>query len=449
MSDKLDKISAFQNSLKKRHQHRRLINVKLLLFGLPYFFTWLFEFLVSRLIGFLFLLFATLPLLAAVIIRKLATGKAMFQTQEIFGKSGSQLTIKYFNFEKYYLRNALLFWYMMKNQLDLVGVSIKRYSDENRVMGDSFLYTNKPGIFNLYYVRESSRTAHEGRDVIDLEYVYRKNLVSDLVLILKSIPAMFYYIDAKDYSATGNLFGINFMNIKMSRAIEIMESRIKDRDRERVFFINPDCLNKIFSDIEYLDILRDTNLVFPDGIGINIACKIIGNPLIENINGTDMLPYLCEMCGKNDFSMYLLGAKPGIADKMRENLELKYPDLKIVGVRDGYFDHEKESDAVVAQINQANPDILLVAFGVPRQEKWITEHFGKLECPICMGVGGLFDFYSGNIPRAPRWMRDIGLEWVYRLMQEPGRMWRRYILGNPLFIFRVLRWKIRELQVKE
>ena len=449
MNEKLEKINALQASLKERHRHRRMLSVRLLFLKGGYFLTWLIECLVSRLIGLGFLICVTLPLLGFVMLRKLVRGTPMFETEEVFGKSGNPLRIKYFNFQKYYLRNASLFWYLMRGKLDLVGVSIKKYSDESRVLGDSFLYANNPGIFNLYYVRESSRIAHEGRDVIDREYLYQKNLFGDLILILKSIPSMFYYIDIRDYSSTGNLFGVKFMNIKMNKAIEILEARIRERSRERVFFINPDCMNQTFRDREYLEILRDTSLVFPDGIGINIACKIIGNPLIENINGTDMLPYLCEMCGTNGFSMFLLGAKPGVADKMRENLELKYPDLKIAGARDGYFDHATESGAVIAQINQAKPDILLVAFGVPRQEKWLTAHFAELECPICMGAGGLFDFYSGNIPRAPRWMREVGLEWVYRLIQEPGRMWKRYIIGNPLFIFRVIRWKISDLQVKE
>ena len=110
--------------------------------------------------------------------------------------------------------------------------------------------------------------------------------------------------------------------------------------------------------------------------------------------------------------------------------------LKIAGTRDGYFDPEEEK-AVVDTINESGARILLVAFGAPRQEFWLECWRERLVPPVGMGVGGLFDFYSGRIPRAPVWMREIGLEWVFRLMQEPGRMWRRYIIGNPLFLFRV------------
>jgi len=116
----------------------------------------------------------------------------------------------------------------------------------------------------------------------------------------------------------------------------------------------------------------------------------------------------------------------------------RFPDLRIAGARDGYFTTEEEP-AVVAEINDSGAAILLVAFGVPRQELWIASRRNELKTPVCLGVGGLFDFYSGRIARAPVWMREIGLEWVWRMLQEPKRMWRRYIIGNPLFLSRVWR----------
>jgi N-acetylglucosaminyldiphosphoundecaprenol N-acetyl-beta-D-mannosaminyltransferase len=128
---------------------------------------------------------------------------------------------------------------------------------------------------------------------------------------------------------------------------------------------------------------------------------------------------------------------------MKRNLEDKYPGLNIVGEQNGYFNRETEQAAVIERINELDPDILLVAFGVPIQEQWIENNFGKLNCRVVMGVGGLFDFYSGNIKRAPRWLREIGFEWSFRLLMEPRRMFKRYIIGNPVFICRLLRWKKR------
>jgi len=149
-----------------------------------------------------------------------------------------------------------------------------------------------------------------------------------------------------------------------------------------------------------------------------------------------MFPLLCEAAAREHVPIYLLGAKPGVAQATADNMVERYPNLTVAGVRDGYFNAEEE-DAVVEAINESGARILLVAFGAPRQELWLEQWRDRLAPPVCMGVGGLFDFYSGRIARAPAWMREMGLEWVFRLLQEPGRMWRRYVIGNPLFLYRV------------
>ena len=157
---------------------------------------------------------------------------------------------------------------------------------------------------------------------------------------------------------------------------------------------------------------------------------------MANINGTDLFPRLCEKAATEGVSLFLLGAKPGVAEAVSENMRKRFPALSIAGVRDGYFKPE-ETGQVLDEINSSNADILLVAFGAPKQELWLAEHRHKLTACVYLGVGGLFDFYSGRLPRAPVWMREIGMEWTWRLLQEPGRMWRRYLIGNPLFLYRV------------
>ena len=126
----------------------------------------------------------------------------------------------------------------------------------------------------------------------------------------------------------------------------------------------------------------------------------------------------------------------GAAEQVAENMRRRHPALIVAGVQHGYFDAAEEA-AIIERINGSGARILLVAFGVPRQELWLAQHRERLRPPVRMGVGGLFDFYSGRIPRAPLWLREIGLEWAWRLAQEPGRMWRRYLIGNPLFLYRV------------
>ncbi len=238
-----------------------------------------------------------------------------------------------------------------------------------------------------------------------------------------------------------NVLDVGFLSISMDEALGTISDVINTDQKEAVFFINADCLNISAKDKEYRSILNSQTIVLPDGAGLNIACRIIGERLEANLNGTDLLPKLCEVARQNDFSMFLLGAAPGVAERMKENLESKFPGLNIVGEQHGYFDHDTGMDEVIAKINAVKPNILLVAFGAPIQEKWIHKYLEAVDSNLLIGVGGLFDFYSGDKKRAPAWMRSFGMEWLYRLYLEPGRLWRRYVIGNPLFLYRIVRWK--------
>ena len=249
-----------------------------------------------------------------------------------------------------------------------------------------------------------------------------------------------------DRSNQLNVLDVGFLSISMDEVLSIISDVVKTGRKESVSFINADCLNISSKDEQYRSILNSQTIVLPDGAGMNIACRMIGERLEANLNGTDLLPELCEVSRQNDFSMFLLGAAPGVAARMKENLENSYPGLNIVGEQDGYFDHETGNQEIIDKINSVTPNILLVAFGAPRQEKWIHQHRDKINSNLLIGVGGLFDFYSGDKKRAPLWMRNVGMEWLYRLYLEPGRLWRRYIIGNPLFVYRILRWKNRQSQ---
>lgn len=249
-----------------------------------------------------------------------------------------------------------------------------------------------------------------------------------------------------DQSNQLNVLDVGFLSISMDDALSLVSGVVKADGKECVSFINADCLNISSGDHEYRSILNSQRIVLPDGAGMNIACRMIGKRLKANLNGTDLLPELCEISKKNDFTLFLLGAAPGVAGRMKKNLEASYPGLNVVGEQHGYFDHDSESADVIAKINSVKPNILLVAFGAPRQEKWIHRHQHEIDSNLLIGVGGLFDFYSGDKKRAPMWMRNGGIEWLYRLYLEPGRLWRRYIIGNPLFVYRILKWKKKQSQ---
>jgi len=150
------------------------------------------------------------------------------------------------------------------------------------------------------------------------------------------------------------------------------------------------------------------------------------------------------MCEKKGHSLYLLGGAPGIAQKAGLMLSEKYPGLEIAGAHHGFFEKDgMANNIILSKINDRSPDILLVGFGSPLQEGWIHDNFERIDATVVWAVGGLFDFVSGNVRRGPRLMVDHGLEWLFRLIVEPGRLWKRYLIGNSLFVGRVLRMRFR------
>lgn len=241
----------------------------------------------------------------------------------------------------------------------------------------------------------------------------------------------------EDFPENFTLFGVHIHNMKLDQAVEDLLDRCKRRIRTQAAFVNADCLNKAWQDQSYRALLNGFDRVYADGSGIKLASYLFGWKLLDNVNGTDMFPKLCQGLAKQGGGLFLLGALPGVAENCSRAMQALYPGLKISGTQHGYFS-DSDTASVIEKINASGADILLVAFGAPNQERWLAEHAPQLHCPIRMGVGGLFDFYSGRISRAPSWLRRMGMEWIWRLMQEPMRMWRRYLLGNPLFMIRLL-----------
>lgn len=229
------------------------------------------------------------------------------------------------------------------------------------------------------------------------------------------------------------IFGVPCDNVTMSRALEQLDGLVRRRSGFAAF-INAHCLNIACRDPEYVEILNRADTVWPDGSGVRMAGRIRRFPVPENVNGTDMFPLICA----RPYRIFMLGAAPGVAEKALANARSKFPAARFVGAAPGFFADEAEEQAVIGRIRKLGPDILLVAMGVPRQEKWIARHLSELNCGAVMAVGGLLDFVSERIPRAPLWMRKLGLEWCYRLYQEPVRLFRRYVIGNPLFLLRVV-----------
>ncbi len=232
---------------------------------------------------------------------------------------------------------------------------------------------------------------------------------------------------------TESLFGLELSNDFLENISQYLIQRAVENKKTQLSFINAHCLNLARKNKRYYQSLKTSEILLPDGSGVNLALKLKGKKLINNLNGTDLFPILCQQAAQKKLSLFLLGARPGIAEKTAENIKKQIPDLIIAGTQDGYFKTE-ETKTIIANINASRADIVLIAFGVPKQELFITEHKAEFKAGLILGVGGLFDFFSNRIPRAPLWLRKTGMEWIYRFIQEPKRMWKRYLLGNPLFV---------------
>lgn len=234
-----------------------------------------------------------------------------------------------------------------------------------------------------------------------------------------------------------SFLGIRLDEMDTQEAIEQVRAEWATGRKQRVYFVNAHCANIACRDERYQQALAQGELVLADGSGVLSGARLLGLPIRHNLNGTDLGPKLCERAAQEGRSVFLLGGVPGVAEQAAAQLVIRYPGLQIVGIQHGFFPAEEEA-AVIAHINAARPDLLFVALGVPRQELWITRHWAELDVGTALAVGALFDFLAERFKRAPLWVRRLGLEWTVRLIQEPGRLWKRYLIGNLKFESRVL-----------
>lgn len=222
-------------------------------------------------------------------------------------------------------------------------------------------------------------------------------------------------------------------NVTMSETVEAIEQMIAADKKSYVVAINVDVVMKIEADPYLKKIVDDADMVLVDGKPLVWISKLHGRPLKEKVSGSDLVPLLCEVAAKNGYKVFIIGGKEGCAERAKQRLEEKLPDIKIVGTYAPPFGFEKD-DAELERINrmisQAHPDLLITCFGCPKQEKWIYENIEKYDAKVSICAGATVDFLAGNVTRAPRWMSEHGLEWFYRFLQEPRRMFRRYFVDD-------------------
>ncbi len=236
--------------------------------------------------------------------------------------------------------------------------------------------------------------------------------------------------------------GIPIDDLTMAEALDRIEAFIASGRPHQIATVNVDFVVKAWDDPELRYILQVADMLTPDGMPLVWAARLLGVSLQGRVTGADLVPALAERGARKGWRFYFLGARPGVAARAAQILTGRYPGLQVVGVYSPPISPIVEMDpAIVEQIRAARPDILLVAFGNPKQEKWIHMHLAELGVPVAIGVGGTFDFIAGETRRAPLWMQQMGLEWLFRLLQEPRRLWQRYAVDAVQFTrFFVRQW---------
>lgn len=237
------------------------------------------------------------------------------------------------------------------------------------------------------------------------------------------------------------ILGVSVVALPWVEAIETMRAMIAGQRFALITWLNAHNANLALEDADFRQAL-ERFLVLPDGVGVDIASKLLhGVPFPANLNGTDFIPALL-MAETRPLRVGLIGARPEVVEKATASFRQLAPQHEFRVISDGFFKAADEP-RILEILKNFHPHILLVAMGVPRQEMFMAKHLTAEHCTLAFGVGALFDFRAGVVPRAPLLVQRLRLEWLYRLAQEPGRLWRRYIVGNPLFLLRVLRAKLR------
>jgi N-acetylglucosaminyldiphosphoundecaprenol N-acetyl-beta-D-mannosaminyltransferase len=242
------------------------------------------------------------------------------------------------------------------------------------------------------------------------------------------------------------LFDTRFHKVKVQELIDYLVESVKKPKKTIVENVNIRAMNFAYEKPWYRDFLNNADLVFCDGFGVLLAANLSGYSLdsAHRMTAPDYIEDLALKCEKENISLFLLAGKPGVVDEAITKLVSIAPNLRIGG-HHGYFDKSgKENDLIIEKINNFRPDILYIGFGMPLQERWILDNFNKIEARVFLPLGACLDFYTNSTYRGPEWLTNNGFEWLTRLVTEPTRLWDRYIIGNPLFFYRLFKQKIAQ-----
>jgi N-acetylglucosaminyldiphosphoundecaprenol N-acetyl-beta-D-mannosaminyltransferase len=241
------------------------------------------------------------------------------------------------------------------------------------------------------------------------------------------------------------VLGVQVARLTVNSLHDCVASYIRRGHKALVLHANVHCLNLSCEQRWLRDWLNAADIVFCDGAGVILGARLLGCHIPQRITYADWMWQLADFCEAHQFTLYFLGARPGVAERAAERLCERFPDLRVNGTHHGHFDKtpgNPENQAVIRKINAVQPDILLVGLGMPLQERWLLENWDQVEAKVALTGGAVFDYISGELRRAPSWMTDHGLEWLGRLIIEPRRLWQRYVIGNPVFLWRVFKQRL-------
>lgn len=233
-------------------------------------------------------------------------------------------------------------------------------------------------------------------------------------------------------------------NLTMQETLDNIENMINSKKKSYIVAVNVDVIIKIENDKKLKKIADEADLTLVDGKPLIWISKLKKQPIIEKISGSDLVPKVCELAALKNYTIFILGGKEGIANKAKQELEKKYANINIVGTYSppiGFENDKKELNRINKTVSKEKPDLLIVCFGCPKQEKWIYDNINNYDAKVSICAGATVDFLAGNVKRAPKWMSDHGLEWFYRFLQEPKRLFKRYFIDDVKIIKLIKKYK--------
>jgi len=242
-----------------------------------------------------------------------------------------------------------------------------------------------------------------------------------------------------------NILGVQISSISNDDLLAAFKQHILHKQKKQICITPVNSLMAAIKSQQVKTIYNNADYVLCDGMPIKWAASFLNTPIVERITGLDLLPNLVALCAKHDFSIFLLGASPGVGDKLKDIILTMYPLAKVVGVYVPPFMSSftvEENNKMISAVNAASPDVLLVSLTAPKQDIWIAHNKDALNAMLMVGIGGAFEVMAGLAKRAPKWAQKAGLEWLYRFIQEPKRLFRRYFIEAPLFIPLIIKQKL-------